>query len=351
MPKPNRGATLKWREERGVWEIEWFEHGRRRRKSARTADLPEAQRELAGFLLKQEAPGPRDPAQRRIADMLNDYLEEHAPHTADPARITYAVDALMSFWESRFVDDIAMPTCRAYRRFRGVSDGTVIRELTTLRAAMGHDFRMGRLTQLRAVWTPEKPPVKAEWLERHEVAALLRSARRHKRSSRRLPFYMLMLFYTGARRSYPVQLRAQQVDLQRALIDYSIPGQPQTKKHRPVVPIARPLMTFMRIYMKRAGATGHLIRSLKGRPYKSLKKALATVVKDAGLEGRVTPKTFRHTFASLAIQNGVPPWKVAKALGHTTSRMVETTYGHLAPDHLRDVVDYRRPASGAVMGQ
>lgn len=341
MPKPNRGPSLQWRKERGTWEVVWYEHGRRRRRKTGTADRRQAEDILSEVLRDQEPVGPRDPAQRRVSDMLADYMTEHAPHVADPDRIGYAVSALLSFWESRFVDDIAMPTCRAYQRFRGVSDGTVIRELTTLRAAMGHDFRMGRLTQLRAVWTPEKPPVKAEWLERDEVAALLRSARRHKRSNRRLPFYMLMLFYTGARRSYPLQLRAQQVDLQRGLIDYSIPGQPQTKKHRPVVPIARPLMTFMRIYMKRAGATGHLIRSLKGRPYKSLKKAMAAVVKDAGLESRVTPKTFRHTFASLAIQNGVPPWKVAKALGHTTSRMVETTYGHLAPDHLRDVVDNR----------
>lgn len=343
MPRPNRGPRLAWRKSRGVWEIVWYERGRRCCRSTGTAERRQAEEALADFIHGKEPVGPRDPAQRKVADVLTAYADEHAPHTADPRRIGETITALLPFWGSRTIDDISQPTCRAYVRYRDVSDGTAIRELTTLRAAMRHDHKMGRLTQLRAVWTPPKPPPAADWLTRDEVATLLRIARRHKRSRRYLPFYILMLFYTGARPRYPLELRRPLVDLERRLIDYRVPGVPAVKnKGRAVVPIARSLMTFVRIYCRRAGATGHLIRDAQGRPFRSLKKAFGNVVRAAGLEHRVTPKTLRHTFASLAMQAGVPPWKIAKAMGHTTSRMVESTYGHLAPEHLRDVVEYRQ---------
>lgn len=341
MPRPNKGPHLNWRKDRRTWEVVWYERGKRRSRSAGTESLGRAKDVLQGVILEKEPIGPRDPAQRRIADVLTAYATEHAPNTADPQRIAECIQALLPWWGSLFIDDITEPTCRGYVRSRNVSDGTAIRELTTLRAAVNRDYRMGRLTQTRAVWTPPKPPPASEWLTRKEVAKLLRTAREHRRTRRYLPFYILMLFYTGARPSYPLTLRRPQVDLERRLIDYRLPGETQTSKCRAVVPIARPLMTFMRIYCRRAGATGHIIRRANGRPIVSLKKAFGAVVKDAKLKKRITPKTMRHTFASLAIQAGVPPWKVAKAMGHSTSRMVESTYGHLAPDHLRDVVDWR----------
>lgn len=39
----------------------------------------------------------------------------------------------------------------------------------------------------------------------------------------------------------------------------------------------------------------------------------------------------RHTWAGLAVMNGVPLLVVAKNLRHTDSRMVEKHYGHLSP--------------------
>ena len=38
----------------------------------------------------------------------------------------------------------------------------------------------------------------------------------------------------------------------------------------------------------------------------------------------------RHTWASLAVMNGVPLMVVARNLGHANTRMVEKHYGHLA---------------------
>lgn len=44
---------------------------------------------------------------------------------------------------------------------------------------------------------------------------------------------------------------------------------------------------------------------------------------------RVTPNDLRHTFVSWVKKSGVESYRVAKLLGHTSSRMVELVYGHL----------------------
>jgi integrase len=43
----------------------------------------------------------------------------------------------------------------------------------------------------------------------------------------------------------------------------------------------------------------------------------------------------RHTAASWMVQKGVPLFEVARYLGHTSTLMVERTYGHMAPEHLK----------------
>jgi integrase len=46
----------------------------------------------------------------------------------------------------------------------------------------------------------------------------------------------------------------------------------------------------------------------------------------------------RHTWASHAVMNGTPLMVVAKNLGHTSTKMVEKHYGHLAPNYIADAI-------------
>jgi len=57
-------------------------------------------------------------------------------------------------------------------------------------------------------------------------------------------------------------------------------------------------------------------------------------VKLAGLWGKVTPHTLRHTAATWLMQRGVPIWQAAGYLG-MSAQMIERTYGHHHPDYLR----------------
>lgn len=46
----------------------------------------------------------------------------------------------------------------------------------------------------------------------------------------------------------------------------------------------------------------------------------------------MTPLTFRTTFASRLVMNGVPIQEVSKMLGHSSIRMTEKSYAFLAPN-------------------
>ena len=56
----------------------------------------------------------------------------------------------------------------------------------------------------------------------------------------------------------------------------------------------------------------------------------------------------RHTWASLAVMNGVPLLVVANNLGHADTRMVEKHYGHLTADYMDEAILAGAPRFGAV---
>ncbi len=71
--------------------------------------------------------------------------------------------------------------------------------------------------------------------------------------------------------------------------------------------------------------------------YADQRAPMLDAVKRAG----INPISFhglRHTWASHAVMGKVPLIVVARNLGHTTTKMVETHYAHLAKDHVADAI-------------
>jgi integrase len=77
-----------------------------------------------------------------------------------------------------------------------------------------------------------------------------------------------------------------------------------------------------------------MTQSGSGAPVKSVKTGFRHAVKLAGLWGKVTPHTLRHTAATWLMQRGVPIWQAAGYLGMSAA-MLERTYGHHHPDYMR----------------
>ena len=69
------------------------------------------------------------------------------------------------------------------------------------------------------------------------------------------------------------------------------------------------------------------------KPVASVKKGFRSAVGLAGLSGKVTPHTLRHTAATWLMQRGVPVWEAAGFLG-MSAEVLLGTYGHHRPDFL-----------------
>jgi len=69
----------------------------------------------------------------------------------------------------------------------------------------------------------------------------------------------------------------------------------------------------------------------------SVKTGFRRAVSLAGLSGKVTPHTLRHTAATWLMQSGTDRWQAASYLGMSVETL-EKVYGHHHPDYLQAAV-------------
>lgn len=351
MPRKSKGPFLRWRKDRNVFEIIHHTGGKRIVHSTGSADSAVAEKALAEYILNKPSGrvGPCHPHERSIADVLADYLTKHAVHTTSVQTAAHNVDILLRFFGRSMAGDIRTETIRAYIEHRKkeraqktsipLSMGTVRRELTTLAAALSHDWKAGNITQLIYVWKPSPAPGKDRWLTRQEAASLIRAARQGAARSY-LPLFILIGLYTSARKEAILTLRWSQVDLKRGLIDFNPPGRVKTSKGRSLIPIPDRLLTFLK-YAKRRGTDLGYVLHINQKPIGDIKKGFRLACDRAGLKG-VTPHTLRHTSISWMVQGGVELHEAGRYAGHSTVKMTER-YAHLSPKHLKAAADsFRR---------
>ncbi len=123
------------------------------------------------------------------------------------------------------------------------------------------------------------------------------------------------------------------VDLERGILYRKTIGKRATKKRQTPVPLPPRLLMHMRRWKERKLIATCFVE-FNGKPVASVKKGFKTAVRLAGLPGEVTAHTLRHTAATWLMQRAVPIWEAAGFLG-MSPEVLETTYGHHHPDHLR----------------
>jgi len=298
-----------------------------------------------------------------VGAVLDIYGREHGPHIADPARLVSSLNQLGPWWADQLVSSITANTCRRYLRdrqeqhakreaervaraaeagkackpARTLQPSTVRRELGTIRAALQYCVLEGYLVSAPPVWLPEKGEARQRHLERGEIARLIWEARKSHRAGLHLPLFILIAFYTGARRTAILQLQWQpntvagHVDLERGVIDF-LGMRRQTKKRRTAIPVPPRLLRFLRYARRR---TSQYVIEFEGKPIKDPKKALASAGDRAGL-GNVFSHLLKHSGITYLVTQGVPLWHVAEWTG-TSEETIRRVYGHMAPDHFAAV--------------
>lgn len=273
-----------------------------------------------------------------IADALAIYASEKAPNTADPARIGFAIEALLPFWGEMKASAIRGQTCRLYAKRRGVSDGTIRRELGTLRAALGYCAKEGYLTRVPEVRLPERAAPRDRWLTRGEVAALIRAARSDLHT-RHLVRFILIAVYTGTRKQdilrleFTPSMTGGHFDLDRGVLHRKSVATRKTKKRGTPAKLPRQLLAHARRWER---LSTRFAVEYCGRPVKDVKRAWASVAARAGVEN-ASPHTTKHTAITWAMQRGAKLSDAAAFFG-TSIQTIESTYFHHHPDYQKSAV-------------
>jgi integrase len=370
MPRQGKGAHLWLRPARrkdgrvvanAVWII--IDGSRHVATGCLKHQAGEAEKQLAAHIADKYRPSRRlrEIEHVDIADVLSIYLEDCGPRITDRLKLERCIARLNDYWGGKMLSEVTNAECRAYANSRGKTGGTRT-DLETLRAALNHHEKENLHYGTVRVTLPPKGPPRDRWLTRSEAARLIWECWRYrenqtvhrghqkgqkvetaKRPLRHLARFILIGLYTGTRAgaiasASPYRDQGHSfVDLDQGIFYRLAIGRTASNKRQPPAPIPARLLAHMRRWVRRGIITSHFVE-WHGAPVKSVKTGFGRAAKLAGLWGRVTPHTLRHTAATWLMQRGVPIWQAAGYLGMSTD-VLERTYGHHHPDYMRGAAE------------
>lgn len=222
---------------------------------------------------------------------------------------------------------------------------TANRLLKDLKAALNRALEDGLLESGKA-WRRVKPfqgveAARAEYLDREELRRFLNACPQDFRDLAQAAVY------TGARYSELARLRAEDFRPEAAAVHF-----PKTKSGAPrFVYLADEGLAFFERLSAGKRPSERLLLKADGSPWG--RNHHYRTMQEACEAAKVQPLGFhqlRHTYASLYLMSGGSLVSLAKQLGHTTTRMVEKHYGHLADSWRAEEARKHAPSLGVEEG-
>ncbi|MBI2546384.1 tyrosine-type recombinase/integrase [Candidatus Woesearchaeota archaeon] len=145
---------------------------------------------------------------------------------------------------------------------------------------------------------------------------------------------LMSLYYTGIRLSELVNLEWEDIDFKRDIIHLKTA---KGGKER-IIFLHGKLKEFIEYFnLKREGLA--LVSNL-GRKYnkRSIQMIVKNAAKRAGIRKRVTPHTFRHSFATHLLEAGADIRHIQKLLGHSNLQTTQI-YTHVANRDIKKLAD------------
>jgi integrase len=216
------------------------------------------------------------------------------------------------------------------------------RVLVTLKAALNRAWRDGKVAS-NAAWA-RVAPFKAVGAARIRYLTITEAQRLRNACDPDFRLLVQAALETGARYGELAALAVHDFnpDSNTLAIRQSKSGKP-----RHVVLTDEGAAFFRQVCAGRAGGETMLRRADGGAWLRSNQCALMA---EACQRAKLTPPIgfhgLRHTWASLAVMNGVPLMIVARNLGHANTRMCEAHYSHLAPSYVTEAIRAHAPRFG-----
>lgn len=268
------------------------------------------------------------PQSERVADLWPLYVADRAPEPAAKARMKSLWKTLEPTFGYKLGRAITKADCREYAAMRkrlGKSNSTVKTELEALRACLRWHY--GKEAPVIVAPPPSKP--RDRYLTQDEARALLSAI-----ETPHVRLFVTLALATGARMGAILDLTWDRVDFEHGTLDFMPAGRDKTNKRRTVVAMAPKAREALEEAFK--GRLSDHVIEYGGSPVASVKKAISAAAKRAGVP--CSPHVFRHTAAVWMAQADVPMQKISQVLGHTSTRVTETTYARYSPRFMADAM-------------
>ncbi len=232
---------------------------------------------------------------------------------------------------------------------RGLARSSISRKLAAVRSCFRFLARRGFVESnpARQVRAPRVPGRLPSFLPKDESKELLDRAPAATPAGRRDHAILELLYASGIRVAECCGLDVADLDRRQGTIRVLGKG-----GHERVVPVGDAALAAVDAYLSaRAVAGGALFTNERGGRLtpRSVHRIVGRQARAAGIVRRVTPHTFRHTFATHMMGEGADLRLVQELLGH---RRLSTTqrYTHVSPERLMTVYDAAHPRAHSAAG-
>lgn len=298
---------------RGVWHVVWREGTGTKRVSLRTKERPQAERNFQEFTRQTLSRG------ETIADIL-DLWEKEKAHLKSIDIAKSKAKPIRHFFGNLYPDHITKSLCRDYASQRNVSQTTIRNELAVLRCAvLWNDKNSKADFQL-----PPAGPPRSRHITKSEYRKLLKAAK-----SPHIRLFIILAISTAARASALLDLKWNQVDLERGIINLNTGD--HKNKRRAIVPITKSANEAL-LEAQKASTCDYVIEYGGGK-IKSIGIGFRRTAKKAGLD--ISPHVLRHSAAVWMAEARVPMEEVAQFLGHSSPAITYKVYARYSPSYLR----------------
>ena len=334
MPKQSEigGYWLDHYRDRAFWFITWYDAATKQTKrvSTGTADLRQAEGKLAEYVLLKATPVKAEPAKVALTEIFLRYWHEHGQKLPSHDTCKIALALWTEFWGEAYVSDITVrkqEEFMAWLKARGYKNSYVTRVIGVGRAALRRAWKREEITSVPYIFTEtdRSDEEKAPTLTKPEMKALIEAATRWHHHTY---VFVMVAINTLARPDANLDLRPAQVDLEYGLLDLNPKGRKRTKKGRAIVPITD---TLRPVLLQLSDQERYVMWANK--PVKNILFSFKQLVKNAGLDPRVSPYSIRHTMAKEMRARGVPWEEIKGWLGHKIPGVTEV-YAQFDPQYL-----------------
>ena len=307
----------------------WFDPDTRqtRRALLGTDNFEAAGRALAEWIAKNVAPRQADPREVTLGGVFARYYQafgrERVGAGAQKISLRMVFDAVP---EGMTVAEFTVGEQRSIARTleqKGYSKGSIKRAFGAAKAAVNWAWKEGQIDR------PLPFICLAEGTGRERVLSIGELARLWSADMPdHVRVFLALAIGTAARPQALLELKRMQCDIERRVINLNPSGREQTKKRRPVLPMALWLAPWIE-------RSDDYVVEFWGKPVKKLAGAFQTMRESAGFGKDVTAYTVRHTIATELAVRGVPELEIASVLGHHMPNIRTTgKYIHFSPDYL-----------------